>query len=95
MPQGFEGRLDPMGLSWLPGLQRQEQQQGCGGARHEEIQVDFQRLSRVLPACTIRAIEETIIDNASSVSPRPAISAARMRSAAVGGWAARAMEPEA
>lgn len=50
----------------------------------KRVQEAFHRLSRVLPACTIRAIEPTIIERASLPSARPAISAARIRSAAVG-----------
>ena len=50
----------------------------------KRVQEAFHRLSRVLPACTIRAIEPTIIVRASLPSALPAISAARIRSAAVG-----------
>jgi hypothetical protein len=47
------------------------------------FQVDFQRLSLDLPACTIRAIELTIIERASQLLARFLSSAASTRSEAV------------
>ena len=47
------------------------------------FQVDFQRLSLDLPACTIRAIELTIIESASQPPARFSSSAASTRSEAV------------
>jgi hypothetical protein len=47
------------------------------------VQVDFQRLSLDLPACTIRAMELTIIERASQPLARFSSSAASTRSEAV------------
>jgi hypothetical protein len=46
--------------------------------------MDFQRLSQLFPTCTILAMELTIIERASLLSPRPRNSASMIRSAAVG-----------
>jgi len=54
----------------------------------------FQRLSLLLPACTILATELTIIERASLEAPRPWISEVITRSAAVRGrfWTDERME---
>ncbi len=54
----------------------------------------FQRLSLLLPACTILATELTIIERASLEAPRPWISEVITRSAAVRGrfWSDERME---
>ncbi len=61
-----------------------EQGQEQEGAGHGSAQVAFHRLSRVLPAWTIRAIELTIIERALLSAPRSMSSAASTLSAAVG-----------
>jgi hypothetical protein len=57
-------------------------------------QLDFQRLSLLLPACTILAMELTIIERASLDSARAWSSAAITRSAAVSGrdWSVEGIE---
>ena len=87
--QLFQGALDAMGLGGLgPNANntgREDRNNGRQSTGHGGSQLDFQRLWLPFPACTMRAIELTIMDRASLASLRPCSSEANTRSAAVRG----------